>query len=385
MSNKKHGLIILGASGGVGQSFLKLIAKYRNYFSSVVLIDRDDSITKSKFISHDTLDYIFLQRTITNENITDILSEIAKEHNSTIVLDVTDYDTKPILSAANSLHLSYLNCSFNDMDSDSMKGFLNSVKVFSEKYNNTSHILSLGMNPGVVNHLIIKGVLEEGIPNDFVEIEYDSGRPTKDRGTPFIGWSKKQFLNEAVWDKTSFCGKDGKYVQVEEPAIFCLENTEEYIKPIKKMSEYPMGMIVAHDEIITMSNQLEIPGKFVYSIHPTSLKRLQDLAKKGDIEEKDIIFMDNVNLAVEGSDFIGVWLNYHDKRVCYYVEVEHPSVEGSNATLYLVAIGVLAGLLSFIEKPINENGVFSVSILNNDNYIDILSRYITVNKIVSKD
>ncbi len=382
--SKKISLVILGASGGVAQAFLVLLAKYRSMFSNIVLVDRNESIIHSSFVSHDILNYFFLKHNISDNNIFDLIKSLKEKYGSLILLDITDYDTEPILNACNYFGISYLNCSLNDSKADSLKDFLSKSHSFIKRFNNCPHVLGLGMNPGIINHLIIKGFMEEGLPSEFVEIEYDSGKPTDHIRLPFITWSKKQFLTEAIWDKTSFCGDDGKYIQLDKPAIFTLVDTREYIQPIKKLQSYPLGMLVAHDEIIIMSNQMEIPGKFIYAIHPESLKKLQWLtrSKKNVSEESVRVLRNDDNSRIEGSDFIGVWLNYEHKKVCYHVEMGHPEVKGSNATLYLVAIGVLAGLVTFMEKPVLDRGVFSVSILNNDNYIDIISRYISINKTV---
>ncbi|MEI6237951.1 MAG: saccharopine dehydrogenase NADP-binding domain-containing protein [bacterium] len=377
----KPNILILGASGGVAQAVMQILTKYRSVFSFLILLDKNDGILSSKFIKHKKLDYIFIKKEITSSNIKAVLSGLVDKYKISIVLDLTDCDTKPILSAADSLKISYLNCSLNDSSAGSMVNFSKDMKVFSKRFRENVHVLSMGMNPGIANHLIIKGVLEYGLPNDFIEIEYDSGFPENDPNTPFITWSKKQFLNEAVWEYTGYCGKDGKYIELEKDAIYTLKKTDIFLKPIKEMEKYPMGMTVSHDEVITMSRVLEVPGKFIYAIHPVSLKRLKDLSDSGlMIGEEQITYLDNVSTPLSGSDFIGVWLNYDDKRVCYYIDVEHASVQGTNATLFLVAVGVVAGLLDFIENKYLEKGVLSVFDLNNKNFLEIVSRHVPIRK-----
>jgi len=379
-SIKKPGLVILGASGGVGQASLQLITEKRDLFTNVVLVDRVDSVIKSRFIDHKKLNYVFIEKNISDNNIEDFLYEISKKYSISIVLDVTDSNTLPILSASDSLGLTYMNCSLNS-ESGSMSGFVGEMQDFSKKFNKTTHILSMGMNPGIINHLIIDGVMRHGTPNSFVEVEYDSGFPKFDPGTPFIYWSKKQFLNEAVWDYGGYCGDKGEYIKLEKTAIQSLKQTREYIEPIKKLDIYPMGMLVAHDEIIAMSRILEIPGEFIYAIHPISTDRLQILSKKGKITEDDISYMNNISNPLHGSDFIALWLNYSNKKVCYYLEVDHESIKGTNATLYMVAVGVVAGLIDFIENPPIDKGVLSVFELNNHAFLQIVSRYIPIKKI----
>jgi homospermidine synthase len=143
-----------------------------------------------------------------------------------------------------------------------------------------------------------------------------------------------------------------------------------------------MGMTVAHDEIIAMCRILGVPGKFVYAIHPDSFNRLQKLVgTKRIVHEKDVVFEDNTTVPLDGSDFISVWLSYDTKDVCYYVDVKHSDVKGTNATLLMVAIGVIAGLVDFIENPLKHKGAYSVLDLNNDNLLKIVSSYMEIKKI----
>jgi homospermidine synthase len=377
---EKEDILILGASGGVGRAVLRMFADYRSLFSSVVLLDRDSKVLHDSHLNHKAIDYTFLHVEFNKTNVSDIIKKIVSEHKISIVLDLTDYDTLPILAAADSLGLKYMNCSLNS-EGGSMLNFVDDMKSFSDRFKNNSHVLSLGMNPGIANHLIIKGVLEHGAPLEIVEIEYDSGMPTVDSGKPFITWSKKQFLNEAVWGNAGYCGTNGVYKELDKKAIETLVDTREYLEPIKKLTSYPMGMIVSHDEVIAMSRLLEVPGKFVYAIHPTSLNRLMKLMKMGEeIGEDDLVFEDNTIVALDGSDCVGVWLKYQDKDICYAIDIKHSDIRGTNATLFMVAVGVIAGLVDFIENPLKDHGVYSVLDLNNENFLRVVSKHLKIEK-----
>lgn len=386
MSDTKKGLIVLGASGGVSSAFLLLLKKYRENFSDIILIDINDNIVNSEFISLEEEEMIFLKHDIggSKESVSSIFSDLKSKHDCDIVLDLTDLDTEPLLAAADENRLNYLNCSLNS-DISSMLEYLNSFHKFSQKYNHKSHVLTLGMNPGIVNHFLIEGVLKYGVPNEYIEVEYETGVPDKTPEKPFITWSKKQFLMESVWDPTGYCDQGGFYKELDTPAVANIEDMTDYWSPILKLDKYPRGMVVPHDEIISMSNILEIPGKFVYAIHPNSLDALEDKYKKGEkITEDDMIFLDNVSQKLSGSDLIGVWLNYDDKRVLYYSEVHHKDIVGTNATLHMVAIGVLAGLLDFIENPLLEKGVLSAHELNNERFMNVVREHMNVNVFIGK-
>lgn len=384
-SIKKPGILILGASGGVAQSVLQILSKYRELFSSLVLIDRDNRVIRSRYIDHKKLRYTFIQVNFTEDTIKNIIKDVVDKYGVSIVLDLTDQNTLPILSASDSLGLSYLNCSLNS-EENSMNHFVESMKSFPNHFTNGVHVLSMGMNPGIANHLIIKGVKEYGVPLEFVEIEYDSGMPRIDHGKPFITWSKKQFLNEAVEAGAGYCGPGGIYVELEGKAVDTLVDTKEFLEPIKKLSVYPMGMPVSHDEVIAMSRILEIPGRFIYAIHPLSLDRIKKILKEGKpVSEAEMVFEENTLVPLDGSDCIGIWLKYPDKEVCYYIDIKHSEIKGTSATLFMVAVGVVAGLLDMLENPLLENGVYSVLDLNNDNFLTITSQHIKIKKVLLKE
>ena len=377
---KKSGILILGASGGVAQPVLQILSKYRKFFSSLVLVDRDNRVIHSPYIDHKKLEYTFIRENFTDDTIKDIIKDAVDKYKVSIVLDLTDQNTLPILSASDSLGLNYINSSLNSVE-NSMNHFVDSMKFFPNHFKNSVHVLSTGMNPGIANHLIIKGVKEYGVPLEFVEIEYESGMPQIDSGKPFITWSKKQFLNESVEGGAGYCGPGGIYIELEEKAIDTLIDTKEFLEPIKKLDRYPMGMLVSHDEVIAMSRLLEIPGRFIYAIHPVSFDRMKKLLKeRKSIDETEVIFEENTTVPLDGSDCIGVWLKYPDKDVCYYIDIKHSEIKGTSATLFIVAVGVVAGLLDLLKNPLLENGVYSVLDLDNDNFLKITSQYIKIQK-----
>jgi homospermidine synthase len=379
--NKKN-LLILGASGGVAHAFLSIFPKYRNFFDKVVLLDKDDKVINSLYIDHKNIDYFFVKENLNECNIKFIIENLKLKYSISIVLDLTDYNTIPILSVVDSLGMAYLNCSLN-LEDPSMINFVEDSKRLFNQFRRNTHILSLGMNPGIIHHLIAKGIVEYGLPTEFIEIEYDSSIPTKETKKPFITWSKKQFLNEAVWSKTGLCVEGGKYLELEKNAINTLEDTKNLLSPIKKMLNYPRGMVVPHDEVITLARFLEIPGKFVYAIHPDSLSKLVKIANiKTTVKECDIEYLDNISQPLSGYDYIGVWLKYPNKMVCYYFSVDNSNVEGTNATLFLVGVGVVAGLIDFIQNPFLDNGVYSALELNNENFLKLVSNHVKVKKHV---
>lgn len=379
---KKPSLIILGASGGVARAMLQLLPKYRSRFASLILLDKSNSVIHDAYIDHKALKYEFVQFEFNDSTIHGIIEKLSEKIKPAIVLDITDCPTLPIISAADSLGLDYMNCSLNLPEDRTLFNFVEDMHNFAERFHNGVHVLSMGMNPGIVNHLIMKGVVEHGVPKEIIEMEYESAKPRIDSGKPFITWSKVQFLTEAVRWNSGHCDARGVYVETENNALNTLVDTKKYLEPIKKLDQYPMGMTVAHDEIIAMCRILEVPGKFVYAIHPDSFNRLQKLVGPDRVvRERDVVFEDNTTVPLDGSDCIGVWLMYESEDVCYYTDVKHSSAKGTNATLLMVAIGVVASLIDFLETPLKHKGAYSVLDLNNDNLLKIVSNYMEIKKI----
>jgi len=381
MPKSKPNLIILGASGGVARAMLQLLTKHRKKFSSLLLSDRQNSVLHDKHIDHKSLNYKFMLFEFNDQNVDDFIQQLHKKYKSAIVLDMTDCPTLPILSAVDSVGFNYMNCSLNLPDGRTLINFVEDMSSFADRFNNGIHVLSNGMNPGIINHLVMRGVVEHGLPNEIIEIEYESGNPKIDSHKPFTTWSKVQFLTESVRWNSGHCNSQGVYIETEKNAINTLVSTKKYLEPIKKLKKYPMGMVVAHDEIIAMCRILEVPGKFIYAIHPKSLSRLRKLVGSGrEVDEKDIVFENNSLVPLDGSDCIGIWLMYDSKSICYFVDVKHSKIKGTNATLMMVAIGVLAGLIDYVDHSLRHKGTYSVGDLSSENFLKIVSEYMEIKK-----
>ena len=267
----KPSLIILGASGGVARALLQLLPKYRKKFSSLVLLDKSDSVLRDEYIDHVGLDYEFIHREFNDVTIDGIIKAFSKKYASATILDMTDCPTMPIIGAADAVGFNYINCALNVPEGKSLVTFVEDMQDFSKRFVNGVHVLSTGMNPGIVNHLIKRGVVEHGIPKEIIEMEYESAKPEVDPGKPFITWSKVQFLNEAVrWD-SGHCNSKGVYVETKENAINTLVDTRQYLEPIKKLKEYPAGMTVATMKSSPCADSSKCPASLCMRYIPNHL------------------------------------------------------------------------------------------------------------------
>ena len=384
MTDKQPGLLILGASGGVSGAFLQLLENYRDRFSNLVLLDRVDTFTTSQYHDHKKLEYVFVEKDMTSENFDTFLEKIIQQYDIQYILDNTDADTEPVLSVADRLGVHYLNCALNPLPAVDI--FVEEIDKLRKRYTNSKHVLGLGMNPGIINHFVLKLAKEYGTPNEFIEIEYESGKASVERDKPFITWSPAQFLIESVFINTGLSHVGGIFHELKNNALSTTVDTKEYLEPIKPLDRYPRGMIVPHDEIIMLSYELKVPGKFVYALHEDSFNKLIDVVHlapdQRNVAEHQMILEDNVHTPLAGSDCIGVWLYYDDKKVCYYMDVPHVNHQGTNATLFLVAVGALAGLLDLMSNPKLTNSVHFVSDLDTENILAIVSQYVEIHKKV---
>lgn len=376
-SRSKESLLILGASGGVAHAFLQLLTPHRHHLDKLVLLDRCDSVLHSPHLDHTALKYVYVREIITEINALPILKQMVKDFGITMVLDMTDCDSLPILAGADKLGINYLNCSIN-ADHVTIRTFTD-ISRYSREFNNGTHLLSLGMNPGIMNHMIIHGISAHGIPQEIVQIEFDSGQPKHTSANPFITWSRRQFLEEAVSEPSGYCKNEGVFHQSSHPPIHAPVETEQYLAAIKKMDSYPLGIVVPHEEIIFMAHRFKVPSRFIYAIHPNSFEKLKELYdKNGTVKENELDYIENNSCPLNGSDLIGVWLRYPDKSICQYCEMENEKIRGANATQYMVAIGVIVGLREFITNPIRQHGVYHVHDLHNGRFMDWVAKYLAI-------
>lgn len=192
-SEQKHNLLILGASGGVGSALLIYLSSHRESFGTITLLDKSKRLLSNKFINHKKLDYLFLNEEIVLPRDEKKYHRLLREHAVDIVLDVTDDETLPLFFATDKAGVSYVNSSINGV----RKTHEHVLEVWEkrEQFRNAAHILSTGMNPGIVNMWARHGIEKFGIPKEIIVFEYDTSQ-TAANDHPMVTWSVKKFLEE---------------------------------------------------------------------------------------------------------------------------------------------------------------------------------------------
>ncbi|MBM3858214.1 MAG: hypothetical protein FJ395_01040 [Verrucomicrobia bacterium] len=345
-TNRHPNLLIIGASGSVARAFLRRLGGQRCHFGRLVLLDKNRRVLDAPHIDHQRLDYRFVRRHLSLPEDERWFARLLDKHRIQIVLDVSTHPTLPMLSAVDAAGVSYVNTSLNDDDLE-VGDLVRRIHPRRDKPRRAPHILCSGMNPGVVNMLVRHGVEHFGKPRQIVHFEYDTSTPVEG-WRPIITWSKHEFLTETTWNRTGLY--NGKSLQRSPAnAIEHREPLHNWLRPVSEMDHCPEAFLVLHEENLTVGRTLGVPSRFLYAIHPRTMRHLiARHREKGTLHARDIEQVDNVTERLEGTDFIAVCLEYPRQRVYYVNQFPNSAVLGANATCAQVAVGVFAGVFTLL-------------------------------------
>lgn len=350
-------LLIAGASGHVAQAFLARLTPRRAQFGRLVLLDPEKTVLESAWLDHRKLDYQFINRRLCFPGDRLDYQRLLQEHRIDIVLDLTDLDTLPILAATDEAGVSYVNTALND----STLGIVDTVAALHstrQLKRNARHIIGSGMNPGVVNIWVWHAVRHYGVPSEIVHFEFDSSTPVSG-WRPMISWSRKEFLSETVWDPTGWI-VDGQPMLFQANSLLCRQSLQPILEPVMPLIDYPKGYLVLHEENVKLGQKLGASSRYIYAIHPKTMEYLDRLwRRRGRLEIDDLEIGDNTTVPLDGSDTIGVYLDYPDYRIYYLHSLANASVKGSNATCAQVAVGIDAALSALLFEPLSPRIYFS--------------------------
>lgn len=343
-------LLILGASGHVAQAFLLRLQAQREKFGRLVLLDPDDRLLKGLYLDQARLEYRFIRRRLCFPEDTRYFHRLLKLHRIDIVLDLTDLDTAPVLAATDATGVSYVNTALND-SGQGVAAVLSALHPTREGQRNAPHILSSGMNPGVVNIWVWDAFRKYGAPEEIVHFEYDTSVPVAG-WRPVITWSRQEFLTETVWEPTGLV-IDGELRLLDRNALASRQDMREVMEPVLQFRSYPRGFLVLHEENVKLGRKLGASSKYLYAIHPRTMDYLEQLWRvRGRVDIEDLAVGDNTAMPLEGADTIGLCLNYPDKQVYYLHSLDNAEVFGTNATCAQVAVGVEAALTTLLSEQL---------------------------------
>lgn len=365
-------LLVIGASGNVARAFLRRLGGHRCHFGRLILLDKNRSVLRNRHLDHERLRYQFIRRRLDLPADAEWLARLLKRHAIDLVLDVSTHDTLPMLATVDAAGVSYVNTSLNDEQQDVMR-LVASIHPFRQRPRHAPHILCAGMNPGIVNLWVRHGVERFGRPQQIIHFEYDTSM-TMDRWRPLVTWSPHEFLTETTWNPTGHHA--GARVAVRETNA--LQNPvalRPLLAPLALGDHCPAGMLVMHEENLTLGHSLGIPSKFVYALHPQTMAYLRRrFRQKGGLELDDLEIGDNLQHRLAGTDMVGVCLHYPHRRIYYLNRLPNDAVIGANATCTQVAIGIYSALFTLVYDKLDPRIYFT-----EDLFDKLYRRFVTAN------
>jgi hypothetical protein len=342
---KRFNLLVIGASGSVARAFLRRLPGLRSHFGRLVLLDKNRRVLEDAHLEHDRLDYVFVRRRLDLPRDNRYFAKLLRQYRIGIVLDVSTHPTLPMLEAVEAAGVRYVNTSLNDEKLEVTELVARLQQIGGRT--SAPRILCAGMNPGIVNLWVRHGIARFGVPDEIVHFEYDTSM-TMDQWRPLVTWSRHEFLMETTWNRTGVF--DGQGVALEPTnALKNLVPLRPWLGPILGGDHYPPGMLVLHEENITMGQAVRVPSKFIYALHPRTMRYLQErYRKQGTLRVGDLILGDNLGRRLNGTDLVGVCLQYPRRRVYYLNRMDNRQLIGTNATCSQVAIGIYSALFTLL-------------------------------------
>ncbi|MBM3247274.1 hypothetical protein FJZ17_01890 [Candidatus Pacearchaeota archaeon] len=363
---RKPNLLVLGASGGVANAFLHHLPSHRAFFNKLVLLDKSKEVLQDPYIEHKLLDYIFVHKKIVLPEKEKEYQDILKKYQIDIVLDVTDYYSIPIIEATNKCGVSIINTGMND-DKRTVEEILLEFMKRRKQVASAPHILCSGMNPGVVNMWARYGISKFGVPLKFTEFEYDTSRISK-QWKPMMTWSIHEFIQETSVDPAGYMLGRDKPKDVFPNSIENRKSLKEFLGPLFKLKKYPFGFLTPHEECISLAEKYDIPTRYYYAINMKTAQAVIDYYEKDKkLKREELILGDNTHHILNGSDNIGVILEYKDKKVYYFNSLPNAAVLGTNATFTQVITGIFSSLFTLIFDNLKP-GVYFVEDLFDNHY-----------------
>lgn len=348
---KKPNLLVLGASGGVANAFLHHLTNCRNLFNKLILLDKNKKVLSDSYINHKLLDYLFIHKKIELPQKEEEYLNLLKKYKIDLVLDITDMESLNIIDSTNRAGISYVNTAMNS-DNKTVSELIFEIYPKKEILNRAPHILCAGMNPGAVNAWVRYGIEKFGVPANIIHFEYDTSKTIK-KWHPTITWSIHEFLVENVRDPSGVSLGRCNVKKLYPNALERRENMRDILKPIMPLKDYPTGFTVLHEENLTVSYKYNIPSKFIYAINQQTMRNLINLYEKTKkVSKRHLKLCDNRNEILEGSDSIGVMLEYPDKKVYFFNTMPNNTAIGTSGTYTQVTIGIFAALFALMFDKI---------------------------------
>ncbi len=365
-------VMLLGASGGIGSAFVNILAQHDisnsiiPHGTKLVLVDRCQNIRVNDQLKDKYAISVVSGVDITNQFD---LERLLIEHEINALVEVADIETIEFVRICTNLGVLYLNSGYGvwpDVYAKEHPRCLMLVRALEIRNaiinrgarSKSGVILGSGMNPGVVNALVERGIQRLANLNFidkseliadlkyimFTEEDTTTIPEYKFNSSDFpITWNPQHAFAEFTEQSTGYVSQ-GRVQWINSRPLDCKFDIVCHDKIIN-------GILVPHEESVTIGEKYpNITSGFIYSIPPISSFHLP---KVRDLKLINPVLLVPKNFELDGSDTVGVllqttrygayWLgyrNYHHEATRY----------DTNATLMQVAAGVLAGTSILLKQ-----------------------------------
>jgi hypothetical protein len=363
MMDRKNNILIIGASGGVGRAFLRTLAGDRGRLGELVLVDRQDPWVDDPVLPLRDLNCEFLKVTIDVDKAPDEYLRLLKTHRIDIVIDLSVNETRAMLAVTDGAGVSYINTGVANRPGENFSEVvLDLIKRKASRWN-APHILCSGMNPGIVNMWVRRGIEKSGVPKSIVHFEYDTGQPV-DGGAPIIAWSRETLVDEIVNDPAGFVEGRNKISFLQPNPLKNRVSMEQVLRPIMNLPAYPRGFLLLHEENITLGHAYDVPSRFLFSLKTETMDHLEEVYnKKKEIPLDTLAVGDNRRVLLKGEATVGVCLEYENIRTYFFNTTVQGAVPGVSGSSRQVAAGLHAALWTVIEERLEKRVYFVEDLL----------------------
>ena len=358
--DREKNILIIGACGGVGRAFLRTLGPERGRLGKLLLVDRRDPWVDDRVPD---LNGEFLKAAIDVDRHRDDYLGLLKAHRIDTVIDLSVNETRAMLAATDRAGVSYINTGVANRPGENFSEVVLDLVDRRMASWNVPHILCSGMNPGVVNMWVRRGIEKFGVPRNIVHFEYDTGEPMNG-GVPVIAWSRETLVDEIVNDPAGYVEGRNKIRLVQPNPLKNRVSMEDVLRPIMTLADYPRGFLLLHEETITLGHGYDVPSRFLFSLKTETMDYLEEVYdKEKEIPLETLALGDNRTVLLKGEATVGVCLEYESARVYFFNTTAQGEVPGVSGSCRQVAAGLHAALWTVTDGPLEKRLYFVEDLL----------------------
>jgi saccharopine dehydrogenase-like NADP-dependent oxidoreductase len=329
-------IVVIGAEGLAGTSLMSLLAAHRPDIQ-VVAYDSDPESEPPVRCEEIKLENLgAMLRTERPDAMIDLAPEMDKEQSLKIC---DDHD------------VSVINATLCDggLEATALRRYLDPKLSLATRKWRRPHLMGCGANPGTVNALVAMMVERAGRPPVDVTLwEMDSTLPFKWNGEGFSTWSPKELASE--WGDESTWEVVGQ--NLKWPGGPPIDNLRTVAMPDGTTIT---GVLCQHEEVLRLGYRFNCPVRYVYAFSPDCQAAIiRNLRENYDLP----LVRKMPGRVPDGGDKIGAIIDFGGGMVMrgsFEAHNQDAAIpDGSNATSYLVACGLMAAIAmlpSVIQQP----------------------------------